>query len=240
MFVRVVLRHQGALDACRRLPGTRPMPTCWQQIVRVDRAHHRAVAGDSALAEGIKLAARTHQNLVWDGPGTCCGCARRCGTSSPLRCRRLPSSTPATPWRSWPRLRTQRRRPGAYRASRPSRIAIAHGGDETVELSALDPHGATEVNRAHAAVRDLALDAAARPAQLGRDLVEVEQQGGLGVRCGVHDPQRRRRCAPWPYPTQLVVLTTPVSAHPTPGPRSEFWGPSPHRAPSGCRTERRP
>jgi len=36
------------------------------EIVRVDRAHHRAVAGDSALAEGIKLAARTHQNLVWE------------------------------------------------------------------------------------------------------------------------------------------------------------------------------
>jgi transposase len=36
------------------------------EIVRVDRAHHRAVAVDSALAEGIKLAARTHQNLVWE------------------------------------------------------------------------------------------------------------------------------------------------------------------------------
>ena len=36
------------------------------EIVRVDRAHHRSVAGDSALAEGIKLAARTHQNLVWE------------------------------------------------------------------------------------------------------------------------------------------------------------------------------
>jgi hypothetical protein len=36
------------------------------EIVGVDRAHHRAAAGDSALAEGIKLAARTHQNLVWE------------------------------------------------------------------------------------------------------------------------------------------------------------------------------
>src|SRR5512133_2795066 len=36
------------------------------EIVRVDRAHHRAVAGDSAPAEGIKLAARAHQNLVWE------------------------------------------------------------------------------------------------------------------------------------------------------------------------------
>ena len=36
------------------------------EIVRLDRAHHRQVAGDSALAEAVKLAARTHQSLVWD------------------------------------------------------------------------------------------------------------------------------------------------------------------------------
>src|SRR5664279_4073045 len=36
------------------------------EIVRLDRAHHRPVAGDSALAEAVKLAARTHQSLVWD------------------------------------------------------------------------------------------------------------------------------------------------------------------------------
>ena len=50
--------------------------------------------------------------------------------------------------------------------------------------------------RAQPAVGDLALDAAAGPAQLGRDLVEVEQEGGLWVRCGVHDPQRPRAGAP--------------------------------------------
>lgn len=36
------------------------------EIVRLDRAHHRPVAGDSDQAEAIKLAARTHQALVWD------------------------------------------------------------------------------------------------------------------------------------------------------------------------------
>ena len=36
------------------------------EIVRLDRAHHRPVAGDSAGAEGIKLLARAHQNTVWD------------------------------------------------------------------------------------------------------------------------------------------------------------------------------
>jgi hypothetical protein len=36
------------------------------EIVRVDRAHHRALAGDSEEAEAIKLVARTHQSLIWD------------------------------------------------------------------------------------------------------------------------------------------------------------------------------
>ena len=36
------------------------------EIVRLDRSHHRSVAGDSELSEAIKLVARSHQSLVWD------------------------------------------------------------------------------------------------------------------------------------------------------------------------------
>jgi transposase len=36
------------------------------EIVRLDREHHRPVAGDSDDAEAIKLVARTHQTLIWD------------------------------------------------------------------------------------------------------------------------------------------------------------------------------
>jgi transposase len=36
------------------------------EIVRLDRAHHRPLAGDSGEAEAIKLVARTHQSLIWD------------------------------------------------------------------------------------------------------------------------------------------------------------------------------
>jgi len=36
------------------------------EIVRLDRAHHRRVAGDTPEAEGLKLVARTHQSLIWD------------------------------------------------------------------------------------------------------------------------------------------------------------------------------
>jgi Transposase/Transposase IS116/IS110/IS902 family len=36
------------------------------ELVRLDRAGHRPIAGDSDLAEAIKLAARAHQTLIWD------------------------------------------------------------------------------------------------------------------------------------------------------------------------------
>ena len=36
------------------------------EIVRLDCAHHRPVAGDSELGQAIKLVARAHQSLVWD------------------------------------------------------------------------------------------------------------------------------------------------------------------------------
>lgn len=36
------------------------------EIVRLDRAHHRPVAGDSPGVEGLKLVARMHQSLIWD------------------------------------------------------------------------------------------------------------------------------------------------------------------------------
>ena len=34
------------------------------EIVRLDRAHHRPVAGDSAIAEHVKVAARAHQSMI--------------------------------------------------------------------------------------------------------------------------------------------------------------------------------
>ena len=36
------------------------------EIVRLDRAHHRPVAADSAHGESVKLVARAHQSMVWD------------------------------------------------------------------------------------------------------------------------------------------------------------------------------
>lgn len=35
------------------------------EIVRLDRAHHRQVAGDSDLSEAVRVLARSHQSLIW-------------------------------------------------------------------------------------------------------------------------------------------------------------------------------
>ena len=35
------------------------------EIVRLDREHHRPVAGDSDIAEQVKAAARAHQSMIW-------------------------------------------------------------------------------------------------------------------------------------------------------------------------------
>jgi transposase len=35
------------------------------EIVRLDRAHHRPAAGDSTVAEAVRLAARAHQTMIW-------------------------------------------------------------------------------------------------------------------------------------------------------------------------------
>ena len=57
------------------LPGTalarrgrspiRAMRTCWPRSSALDRAHHRPVAGDTAIAEHVKVAARAHQTMIW-------------------------------------------------------------------------------------------------------------------------------------------------------------------------------
>lgn len=36
------------------------------EIVRLDREHHREIAGDSDLADAIKLLARAHQTAIWE------------------------------------------------------------------------------------------------------------------------------------------------------------------------------
>jgi transposase len=35
------------------------------EIIRLDRVHHRRIAGDSEIAEQVKIATRAHQSMIW-------------------------------------------------------------------------------------------------------------------------------------------------------------------------------
>ncbi|MGH3340248.1 MAG: IS110 family transposase, partial [Propionibacteriaceae bacterium] len=35
------------------------------EIIRLDRTHHRRIAGDSEIAEHVKIATRAHQSMIW-------------------------------------------------------------------------------------------------------------------------------------------------------------------------------
>jgi hypothetical protein len=39
------------------------------EIVRLDRAHHRRIAGDSGIAKHVKIATRAHQSMIWSRVG---------------------------------------------------------------------------------------------------------------------------------------------------------------------------
>jgi transposase len=56
-------RDRHTLSGAKSDPGDAKMLA---ELVRTDRHNHRQVAGDSAVAEGIKILARAHQNLIWD------------------------------------------------------------------------------------------------------------------------------------------------------------------------------
>jgi transposase len=60
-------------------------------MVRTDAHQLRAVAGDSDQAERSKSWLGRIRHWSGIGPGTCCGCGRRCGSSSPPRLRPSPT-----------------------------------------------------------------------------------------------------------------------------------------------------
>ena len=70
-------------------------------LVRTDRHNHRPVAGDSPDSEGIKVVARTHQNLIWARTVTPTSYATRFANT--IRQPSKPSMTwpIATPWPYW-------------------------------------------------------------------------------------------------------------------------------------------
>jgi hypothetical protein len=78
-------------------------------MVRTDSHQLRAVAGDSAEAEGIKVLARTHKTLIWERTRQVRRLRHQLRGITPPRWR--PSTTWTLPmhWSCWARPRT---RPG--------------------------------------------------------------------------------------------------------------------------------
>jgi transposase len=56
-------RDRHTLSGAKSDPGDAKLLA---ELVRTDRHNHRPVAGDSDVAEGVKILARAHQNLIWD------------------------------------------------------------------------------------------------------------------------------------------------------------------------------
>ncbi len=56
-------RDRHSLSGAKSDPGDAKMLA---ELVRTDRHNHRLIAGDSDLAEGVKVLARAHQNLIWE------------------------------------------------------------------------------------------------------------------------------------------------------------------------------
>ena len=55
-------RERHAVSGAKSDPGDAHLLA---ELVRLDREHHRPVAGDSALAEQVKVLTRSHQNMIW-------------------------------------------------------------------------------------------------------------------------------------------------------------------------------
>ncbi len=57
------------------------------EIVRLDSAHHRLIAGDSDLADGVKLLARAHQTAIWERTRHVLRLRSALNEFFPLRCK---------------------------------------------------------------------------------------------------------------------------------------------------------
>jgi hypothetical protein len=73
-------------------------------LARTDAHNHRPIAGDSELAEAVKVLARSHQSLIWSSTSS----VRPCGSSIRQRSTRSTNSATATLSLSWPWPRHRR------------------------------------------------------------------------------------------------------------------------------------
>jgi transposase len=77
-------------------------------LVRTDRHQHRRVAGDSELAEAIKVLARSHQNLIWTRQRLANQLRSTLREFYPAALAAFAELASRTRWRCWPRHRPRR------------------------------------------------------------------------------------------------------------------------------------
>jgi transposase len=100
---QVVSRYRGR-HGSSRAKSDRGDAKVLADLVRTDRHNHRQVAGDSPLAEAVKVLARAHQSLIWSRQRhvNTLRCAAPCGSSTRARWPHwAPSSPSRRPWRCW-------------------------------------------------------------------------------------------------------------------------------------------
>jgi hypothetical protein len=81
---QAVSRYRGRHRAARA-KSDRSDAKVLADLVRTDRHNHRPVAGDSPLAEAVKVLARGTRTSSGAGSGTSTRCAAPCGSSTPAR-----------------------------------------------------------------------------------------------------------------------------------------------------------
>ena len=81
-------------------------------MVRTDPHQLPSVAGDSVLAEAVKVVTRMHKTLIWERTRHAQRLRTRCGSTSLPRWKRSRTSTPPTPWSCLPGPPILPRRPG--------------------------------------------------------------------------------------------------------------------------------
>jgi transposase len=92
------------------------------ELARTDAHNHRPIAGDTELAEAVKVLARAHQSLIWTRQRQTNQLRSTLREFYPGALACFTTSTAATPWRCWPsppRRRSAARCPDR-RSPRPS------------------------------------------------------------------------------------------------------------------------
>ena len=84
------------------------------ELVRLDRDHHRPIAGDSAIAEHVKVLARAHQSMIWSRQRQTNTLRSMLREYYPAALAAFGATWPAgTRWRCWRSPRPRSRAPAA-------------------------------------------------------------------------------------------------------------------------------